>query len=361
MRRTVGETFLRKRFLLVCSLFLLGALLCPEGVLARDEARQPGARNAPSGARDKAAEKRNKPSGARGSAAKAPGARESVVSLLLKSAGRPAGRQAEEGFALRVPDAANDGEAFLLEFGAPGARSVRIEWRDQQLNLGPCEGGPGGEGLCRALLPVPLDEEARSLPLELNIVWADGKKERLSASVPVTKRRYPVQKLKVDPKYVTPPPEMAERIKRERAELRAAVSVVSPKRYWNLPLSRPVPGEVTSEYGLRRVFNGERKGAHRGVDFDGNTGDPIISLENGEVALVAEHYYSGKIVVIDHGVGVFSAYLHLSDVNVVQGQKVLRGDMIGLIGSTGRVTGPHLHLSLYVLGLSVNAAACISM
>jgi murein DD-endopeptidase MepM/ murein hydrolase activator NlpD len=97
------------------------------------------------------------------------------------------------------------------------------------------------------------------------------------------------------------------------------------------------------------------------VDFDAVEGDPVAAVEDGVVVLASEHYYGGNTVVVDHGLGVFSAYLHLSAFSVSPGQKVTRGETVGRIGSTGRVTGPHLHLSLYVLGESVNAAPCIAM
>jgi murein DD-endopeptidase MepM/ murein hydrolase activator NlpD len=251
-----------------------------------------------------------------------------------------------------------DGEAFLLEFGADGVNSVQVQWRGKNLKLDACG---GGQKACQLLLPVPLDEKSKKLPLAMTVNWTNGKREVFSADVPIRKRKYPVQKLTVDSKFVSPPPEVADKIKQDRAELRAAVNGFSPVRYWRLPFKRPVPGEVTSLYGMRRVFNKVPKNPHRGVDFDGKEGDPITSLDDGVVVLASNHYYSGNIVVVDHGLGVYSAYLHMSGFKVRKGQKVSRGDVLGFIGSTGRVTGPHLHLSLYAQGVSVNAATCIAM
>lgn len=281
------------------------------------------------------------------------------ATLLLQSAGRnTSAPQPEPGFILNVPDSVGDGEAFLVEFGAEKAQGLRIEWRGKALNIGPCH---GPQGICRALLPVPLDEKAKHLPLSMIVTWADGKKEKFSASLPVSLRNYPVQKLKVASKFVSPPASMQEKIKRDRAEFNAAIRTATPTRYWNPPFQRPVPGEVTSLFGLRRVFNDVPKSPHKGVDFDGKTGDPVRAIEDGVVILVSEHYYSGNIVMVDHGLGVISSYIHLSRFAVDKGQMVKRGETIGYIGSTGRVTGPHLHLSLHVLGVGVNAAACIDM
>ena len=235
----------------------------------------------------------------------------SPAKAILASAGRKPGiTQPEAGFTLNLPEVAGDGEAFVMEFGAEGAQQVQVQWRNKTLTLGPCPGNDPSR-LCRALLPVPLDEKSKTLPLGLVVTWADGKKERFSADMPVTKRKYPVQKLKVDQKYVSPPAAMQAKIKQDRAELNAVISKVSPVRYWSLPFQRPVPGEVTSLFGMRRVFNGQPKSPHKGVDFDAKQGDPVAALEDGVVVLVSNHYYSGNIVIVDHGLGVFSSYIHL--------------------------------------------------
>lgn len=284
----------------------------------------------------------------------------SSVARMLCSAGRNIApdAQPEAGFNLHVPDGIGDGEAFPVEFGAAGAREVRFQWRGKTLTLS----SPNPQtGTFQALLPVALDEKARAVPLVMTVRWADGKNERFQADLPVKKRTYPVQKLAVASKYVSPPPEFEEKIKRDRMEMRTAVSKVTPRQYWTLPLLRPVPGEITSLYGLRRVYNGVPKSPHKGLDFDAKAGDPIHAAEDGVVTLVSEHYYGGNTIVIDHGLGVLTVYLHLSGFNVNEGRQIKRGDIIGFIGDTGRVTGPHLHLSLYVMGESVNAAPCLGI
>jgi murein DD-endopeptidase MepM/ murein hydrolase activator NlpD len=258
---------------------------------------------------------------------------------------------------LRVPDIVGDGEAFAVEFEAPGAQRVDLLWRGRTLTLSAPD---PRTGIFKALLPVPLDEKAESLPLVVAAHWADGKREHFTADLAVNRRSYPVQRLTVEPKFVTPPKEMEEKIKRDRAEMRAAVRTVSAHRYWNLPMLRPIPGDVTSQYGLRRVFNEQARNPHRGLDLRGGEGDPIHAADDGIIVLVSDHYYGGKTVVIDHGLGVLTAYLHLSGFNAHTGQQVKRGDVIGFVGSTGRVTGPHLHLSLYALGESINPLPLLS-
>ncbi|MDR2801527.1 MAG: M23 family metallopeptidase [Desulfovibrio sp.] len=281
-----------------------------------------------------------------------------VAQKLLASAGRdPRAAQPEKNFLLEAPDYAYDGEAIVLRFGAEGAQSVILELGGKRLRISGSSGRQSG--FFEALLPVALGAAAPSLPLSLKIVWEGGKEEVMHASLPLKRRSYPVQKLTVEGRFVSPPPEMEEKIKKDRAEIRAAVGRTSRTRNWRLPMARPVPGDVTSLYGSRRVFNGVPKNPHKGTDFDAKEGEPVRAVAAGEVVLASEHYYGGNTILVDHGLGVVSAYLHLSAFEARPGQKVERGEVIGLAGSTGRVTGPHLHLSLYVLGESVNAEPCL--
>ncbi len=181
-----------------------------------------------------------------------------------------------------------------------------------------------------------------------------------AAQIAVVRRDYPVQNLTVQPKYVTPPPEVQERIKRDRANMRKALSISTAEKNWTLPMQRPVPGVVTSLFGLRRVFNGQERGAHKGIDFAAAKGDPAAACAAGRVVLAEEQYYGGNTVVVDHGLQVFSIYMHLSAIKVNVDDSVSKGQTIGLTGNTGRVTGPHLHLSLSVLGESVDAAKLLN-
>lgn len=251
-----------------------------------------------------------------------------------------------------LPNRAYKGEPFVLKIRSGQLEKAVIRWEGKTLTL---HAGKDGQekGGCEALLSVGLTEKAEQLPLTVTLTL-DGRDVAFKCQVPTGQRRYAVQKLKVDPRFVTPPEEEKPRIERERKVMAQVLSQVTPVKYWRLPMKRPVPGEVTSLYGLRRVFNGEERGSHRGLDLNGAAGDPIHACDNGRVVLVADHYYSGQVVVVDHGLGVFTIYLHMSGFNVSEGQMVSRGDVLGFVGATGRVTGPHLHLSLNVLQNSVN-------
>jgi len=139
--------------------------------------------------------------------------------------------------------------------------------------------------------------------------------------------------------------------------VRAVLNAVSPDNHLVLPLMRPVPGDVSSAYGLRRFFNGLERNPHRGLDLRAALGDPVRAAAPGQIALAADHYYGGNSVFLDHGLGVFTVYMHLDEIKVRQGDMIEAGQVVGLAGQTGRVTGPHLHLGLYVLDLAVDPSA----
>lgn len=243
------------------------------------------------------------------------------------------------------------GEAKLVDIYHPAFTQAELTWQGKKISyrLTPGETAPKWE----ALLSLGLQNTAQSVPLSIR--YSDGNTSKtVTMNFAVKEKDYPVQKLTVEPKYASPPASVLEKIKKDQKEIREAFATISPVRHWALPLARPVEGVTTSEYGLRREFNGQKRNPHRGLDLDGNLGDSILAVESGKVILVAEHYYGGKTVVIDHGLGVLSAYLHMHSFAVTQGQQVTRGQEIGTVGKTGRVTGPHLHLSLSVLGQSIN-------
>ena len=179
----------------------------------------------------------------------------------------------------------------------------------------------------------------------------------VSTHVLVEKREFPEQRLTVPPEMATPPAAVQERIAREQAEVREILVGVSAVNHLSLPLMRPVPGAVSSAYGLRRFFNDLERNPHRGLDLKAGLGEPVRAATAGQVVLAADHYYGGRSVFIDHGLGVYSVYMHLDEFRTEQGAMVEAGQVIGLAGQTGRVTGPHLHLGFYVLDMAVDPSA----
>jgi murein DD-endopeptidase MepM/ murein hydrolase activator NlpD len=130
---------------------------------------------------------------------------------------------------------------------------------------------------------------------------------------------------------------------------------------WTLPFLRPRQARVTSRFGSGRVFNGRVSSSHLGVDYRGSTGDPIYAANRGVVALVDSFYLAGNVVYIDHGNGIVTGYFHMSQPEVAAGDTVNRGQEIGLVGGTGRVTGPHLHWSARFGALTIDPADLLSL
>lgn len=170
----------------------------------------------------------------------------------------------------------------------------------------------------------------------------------------VLNKDYSIQKLSVDPKYVNPPAEALARAAKERELSIAALSTFSSEKMWSFPLSKPIDSVYTSPFGVRRMFNGEMRSKHTGLDFRAAVGEPIKAADSGVVVLTGDFYFAGNCVYVDHGQGVISMYFHLSEVLVEEGQKVDRNTIIGKAGATGRVTGPHLHFSLSAQGVLVD-------
>lgn len=257
---------------------------------------------------------------------------------------------------LDVPEQVARGDAFLaLAVADTPMREAVFSWRGKSLRAQaePVVTAQGGQvWQAVILLSVPLETREKRLTLSAAAAGTDLRAPQ--ATVALFDKKRPVQKLSVDKKYVDPPAGVMERIRRDRETVKAALAHYSPARLWTLPLTRPVPGGISSLYGLKRVFNGQPRGYHRGLDLRGAAGTPIKACADGRVVLCDDLYFSGKTVYLDHGQGVFTAYLHMSEQLVRNGQEVRKGQIIGKVGATGRVTGPHLHLSLIVQGQSVD-------
>lgn len=190
---------------------------------------------------------------------------------------------------------------------------------------------------------------------ELSVIASiDGKENTFRRTVQLTPKSYPKQELTLPEKMVTPPAEVYDKINQDRAEVAVALDTTSPQRIWRLPFYRPVDGKITSLYGLQRILNGKPKNPHRGLDFRAPMGTPIHAVADGTVILVGDHYYAGNSIYIDHGNGVVSMYFHSSEVVVKEGDRVDRGQVIAKAGKSGRATGPHLHLSVAILGKLVD-------
>ena len=197
-------------------------------------------------------------------------------------------------------------------------------------------------------------DKAGAKSLYVKVLYPKGSKER-KFKVQITPKRYAEQRLRVSKHLVTLSRESLVRVRREGAVVRKLLSAVRTKAQWSFPFQRPVAGPVTGYYGVRRFFNGLPRSPHRGVDFAGKSGTPIRAINNGRVILVSDHFFAGNGVYVDHGSGLISGYFHLRKPLVKKGQEVTKGQVVGLMGATGRSTRAHLHLSLYSLGRAINS------
>jgi len=190
---------------------------------------------------------------------------------------------------------------------------------------------------------IPLDREPGPAVVEVSGLGEGDRPAAGTRAVTIEPRRFPEEQLSVAPKYVEPPPEVRERLARERDTVKALYAARRPVVPSNDAFLPPVPGEPTSVFGTRRLYNGKPRAPHPGLDLRAASGTSVISSGTGRVGLARDLYYSGNTVIVDHGGGLFTLYAHLSEIRVKEGDDVDAGQELGLSGATGRVTGPHLH------------------
>lgn len=221
--------------------------------------------------------------------------------------------------------------------------------------------GTGGERIWHALVGIDAQLEPGVYDLEARYGTdpspkGGGRVE--TARIEVLAGDFPEEHLELPAPMVDLSPRNLERVRKERAVLDALWQKETPEKFWQGPFLAPVAdGKPGTPFGVRRWINGQPRSPHTGMDISAPEGTPILASNSGRVVLVAEHFFEGKAVFIDHGAGLYSMYFHLKEPGVRQGQSVRRGDVIGWVGSTGRATGPHLHWGVRLAGARVDPAA----
>lgn len=204
-------------------------------------------------------------------------------------------------------------------------------------------------GAYAALVGFDLELAAGREPWRVDVREPGRQPRVLRGTVQARHRDFPVQRLTLPAPMVDLDPETERRAVAEVDALRTLYRTISPERLWRGPFVRPVAGnEPGSGFGSRRIINGQRRSPHGGSDYVASRGTPVVAVNDGRVALVGEHFFPGRLVVIDHGLGLYTVYFHLDEARVEIGEYVLRGQPLGTVGSTGRATGPHLHFGVQV-------------
>jgi murein DD-endopeptidase MepM/ murein hydrolase activator NlpD len=236
---------------------------------------------------------------------------------------------------------------------------VHGEWDSREVTF--WREGQRGD-VWRALVGVDLEKAAGDFPLKITAQPPEGEPVNCEANVAVRAGHFPTESLHVEKQFVEPDPEQAKRVEEEGQRLHKIFDTVTPERLWRGRFRVPLNGVTTGgNFGRRRILNGEPRSPHTGVDFPAPTGTPVHASQRGRVVLAEPLFFSGNTVIVDHGLGVYTLYAHLSEISVKPGDLVDPSAVLGKVGATGRVTGPHLHWGLTVNKARVNALQIVKL
>ena len=211
----------------------------------------------------------------------------------------------------------------------------------------------GREGEFAALVGIDMADEPATAELKADIAYPEGVRQRVYR-VGVTPEEFRVQTMTLPKDQVEPDAAALRRINLEKEKVKSVFAAFTPERLWAQSFLVPVEGAPTGAFGSKRILNGQPRNQHSGEDIAATLGTPVKAANDGVVKMVDEHFFSGKGVILDHGLGLFTMYFHLDTTAVKEGERVKRGDVIGTVGQSGRATGPHLHWGAWLNGSRVN-------
>lgn len=219
-----------------------------------------------------------------------------------------------------------------------------------------------GQEAYTVLVGIDMNYKYAVYPVQIELFPGPGKAPfRITADMKVQGRDFGSQSLLLPQGMVDLSAPHQSRVNTESSDIRGVLGRRTRHRYWEGPFIMPISGRKSGSYGVRRVLNGQKRSPHRGMDIAAPKGTPIAASNTGVVSLVRDFLLSGKTVIIDHGWGVSTIYAHMSAFNVETGQKVLRGQVIGRVGATGRASGPHLHFGAQIRGASIDPASLVRL
>ncbi len=242
---------------------------------------------------------------------------------------------------IKWPKSIEIAQGELVEVKISGADLVAVEgrWGQETIYF-----YPDGIGSFSALVGADVEAKATVSKLALKVVRQSGQEQQTELPVKVKAKSFRTESFSVAPSFDQMTAETLEEIGREQEAFKRAFAVSAADRLWEPPFVRPVPHEASaSSFGSRRIINGTPRAPHSGTDLSAPPGAEIAAANHGRVVLVGSFFFAGGSVVVDHGGGLFTMYFHLSEFKVEAGSMVKKGDIVGLSGATGRVTGPHLH------------------
>lgn len=249
----------------------------------------------------------------------------------------------------------------------PAPVEVRAAFADKPLAFFPASTEPaaGGSTPPEVLLAALAGIDLAAPPGLLEITWeaqfADGRTASGTSGLVIQPRSFPVQRLSLPRPLVEPDSASLERIRVEQARMAAILETPTPQQLWSGAFDKPVSSNSGGGFGARRVLNGRPSAPHGGLDLHAPLGAAVLAANSAVVVLVDTLYFAGKTVVLDHGLGLFTIYSHLSQVSALEGDSIPKGRVIGRVGATGRVTGPHLHWAVRLNGARVDPNTLLSV
>ena len=212
-----------------------------------------------------------------------------------------------------------------------------------------------------ALVGIDMDTKPDRYKLTMLIEDNNGEKATKEYRIKVKPANFGTQKLTLPPSKVTLDEETLQKVEIEKEKIGKVWELFMEGRLWDGNFIQPVAGEMSDNFGLRRIINGEQKSPHTGVDIDAPEGAPVLASNSGRAIFTDDQFFSGRTLIIDHGLGLFTMYFHLSEILVTEGAPVKKGDIIAKVGKTGRATGPHLHWGVRLNGARINPLSLLSL
>ena len=271
---------------------------------------------------------------------------------------------AEEGMPPPVevswaPKEPKQGEVLHLWVSVPEGMYVEEgEMLSRPLHFSASSGQPGRWD---ALFGIDMGQDPGAYEVSVRLAAIEGPAKReVTSAISILTQTFGEERFTIqDDSKVHLSPEDLARVKKERVQIAVLWPAETPERLWEGSFMIPVEGRPGSPFGLRRWINGERRNSHSGMDIKAPEGQPVKAANSGRVALVGDFFFAGRAVFLDHGQGVYTMYFHLSKIDVVEGQKVSKGEVLGLVGMTGRATGPHLHWGVRLGRARVDPASLV--